>query len=147
MCSSDLQSWRSIAFCGFASVEKDTAAKEQVEQGPSEPAGEFQSHTCSSGSVQDSHSVQQLERQTGTGELFVGRTTDHGALGCAIASALRRSDECRVLASGDEAVVQFVKGVAVARTYIKRRREGDVCFQANHLFWYCHWHHDASTEI
>jgi len=81
-----------------------------------------------------SYVLRQLRRPAASGELLVGRTTEPGSLGRAIASVLQERTECRVLASGDEAVNQFVKGVSFARMHIKRM-EGDVCFRASHLFW------------
>lgn len=69
-------------------------------------------------------------------EIRVSRSTSPHALARALLEILRSKGSCRVLTSGDEALNQFVKGIATSRIYFHRAKEGDVHFQANHAFWY-----------
>eukprot|EP00210_Caulerpa_lentillifera_P000844 g817.t1 len=69
-------------------------------------------------------------------EFRVSRTTYPQSFSRVLVQILRTKGSCRVLTSGDEALNQFIKGIANTRILIHRRNEGDVCFQASHSFWH-----------
>lgn len=67
-------------------------------------------------------------------EVFVKKDTDVRGLAGSICWRLREHNECNVLASGDYAVNQAVKGITLARNYLRQRQEADLCFQVNHTY-------------
>ena len=68
-------------------------------------------------------------------EFRVSNKTDYRSLATAIFLHLQKHGVCDTIASGDESLSRFIKGVSIARYKARMQEADDIHFQANHCFW------------